>query len=114
MIFGRRSSDSGSKRVPLPRDAVLVELRPDVLTIATRECVLPGTRVALSLLLEGQPLYLAPRVEACLVIGKQRGGYLFNLRLDLTSGLPEGDRQLIQLFIFKGRGAPEILPPAKE
>ena len=111
MIFGR-SSNNGSRRVALPKDAVLVELRPDALTIATRECVLPGTRVALSVLLEGQPLKLALPVEACLVVAKERGGYLFNLRLDLAA-LSDSDRQLIQLFIFKGRGAPEILPPDK-
>ena len=32
--------------VPLPRDASLVELRPDRLTFQTRECVLPGTPVS--------------------------------------------------------------------
>ncbi len=93
----------------LPRDATLVELRPDVLTIATRECLLPGTRVALSIGLEGQPLALELAVEALLVIAKDRAGYQFNARFALAT-LSEADRHLIQLFIVKGRGAPVLLP----
>ena len=94
----------------LPKDATLVELRPDVLTIATRECLLPGTRVSLRLGLEGQPLAVELAVEALLVIAKDRAGYQFNARLPLAS-LSDGDRHLIQLFIVKGRGAPALLPP---
>jgi hypothetical protein len=97
-------------RVPLPRDAKLVELRPDHLALATRECLLPGTRVALRLALEGHPLALELPVEACLVVARDKGGYHYHLRLTV-SALPEADRQLLSLFIFKGRGAPELLPP---
>lgn len=97
-------------RVPLPHDARLVELRPEYLALATRECLLPGTVVALRLRLEGQPLPLALPVEACLVVAREKAGYLYHLRLAI-SALSEADRQLVSLFIFKGRGAPELLPP---
>ena len=97
-------------RVPLPADARLTELQPGHLTLATRECLLPGTRVALRLALEGHPLALELPVEACLVVARDKAGYLFHLRLTLAA-LSEADRQLLALFIFKGRGAPELLPP---
>ncbi len=97
-------------RVPLPSDARLTELRPDHLTLATRECLLPGTKVALRLALEGHPLALELPVEACLVVARDRAGYVYNLRLTVAA-LSEADRQLLSLFIFKGRGAPELLPP---
>ncbi len=97
---------------PLPRDAALVELRADALTFRTRECVLPATVVDLVLRLEGQPLALQAPVQACLVVEKERGGYVFHCRLDLAS-LPGPDRHLIALFITKGRGSPGLSPPGK-
>lgn len=95
---------------PLPRDATLVELRADVLTFRTRECVLPGTVVDLVLRLEGQPLALQTPVEACLVVEKDRAGYVFHCRLDLTL-LPGSDRQILGLFITRGRGSPVLAAP---
>jgi hypothetical protein len=95
---------------PLPRDATLVELRPEALTFRTRECVLPPTPVDLVLRLEGQPLSLQAPVEACLVVEKDRSGYVFHCRLDLTT-LPGPDRHLLALFISKGRGSPLLRPP---
>ena len=99
-------------RVALPADACLVELRPEFLTVATRECHLPGTRVALRLALEGQPWSLEPPVQACLVVARNRRGFTYHLRLDLAA-LSDADRQLVSLFIFKGRGAPELFPPER-
>jgi hypothetical protein len=95
---------------PLPKDATLVELRAEVLTFRTRECVLPGTVVDLVLRLEGQPLALQTPVEACLVVEKDRGGYVFHCRLDLTA-LPGSDRQILGLFISRGRGSPVLAVP---
>jgi hypothetical protein len=97
---------------PLPKDATLVELRPETLTFRTREAVLPGTRVALVIRLERQPLALEAPVDACLVVEKEKSGYVFHCRLDLTA-LPGPDRQLVALFISKGRGSPELSPPGK-
>jgi hypothetical protein len=96
----------------LPKDATLVELRQDALTFRTRECLLPGTLVELVLRLEGQPLALRAAVEACLVMEKERGGYVFHVRLDLTS-LPASDRHIVGLFISRGRGSPVLAPAAK-
>jgi len=93
----------------LPRDAVFVELRPDVLIFQTRECLLPGTDVRLRLMMEGQPLPLVTPVTACLVVDKDKGGYLFHIVASLA-GVREADRQLISLFIGKGRGMPELQP----
>lgn len=95
---------------PLPKDATLVELRPDALTFRTRECVLPPTPVDLVLRLEGQPLPIQAPVEACLVVEKDRTGYVFHCRLDLTT-LPGALRQIVVLFISKGRGSPGLAPP---
>jgi hypothetical protein len=95
---------------PLPSDATLAELRPDVLTFRTRECVLPGTVVDLVVRLEGQPLALRAPVESCLVVEKDRSGYVFHCRLDLA-GLAGPDLQLLALFISKGRGSPVLSPP---
>ena len=97
-------------RTPLPRDATLVELRPDALTFRTRDCVLPGTRVDFVLRLEGQPLALEAPVDACLVVEKDRSGHVYHCRLDLNA-LPGPDRQIVALFISKGRGSPELSPP---
>jgi hypothetical protein len=97
--------------VPLPKDATLVELRPDVLVFRTRECLLPGTVVGFSLVMEGHPLPLRLPAEACLVVEKSRSGYVFHSRFSLA-GLPEADRHLITLFITKGRGEPRLEPLA--
>ena len=95
--------------VGLPRDAAFVELRHDALTFQTRECLLPGTRVRFRLLMEGQPLELQAPVGACLVMDKDRNGYLYDVRLALDA-LPGPDRHLISLFIDKGRGEPNLQP----
>ena len=96
----------------LPKDSVLFELRPEALTVQTRQCLLPGTIVRFRLLMEGRPLSLQAPVIACLVIDKDRTGYLFHVRLSLER-LPEPDRHLIALFIEKGRGRPGLEPPAE-
>jgi hypothetical protein len=98
---------------PLPRDATLVELRADALTFRTRDCVLPGAVVDLVLRLEGQPLALSMPVEACLVMEKDRSGYVYHCRLDLTA-LPSSDRQIVGLFISRGRGSPVLAVPASK
>lgn len=95
---------------PLPSDAALVELRPDALVFRTRECILPPTPIDLVLRLEGQPLSLRAPVEACLVVEKDRSGYVFHCRLDLAA-VPAPDRQLLALFIAKGRGSPVLGVP---
>jgi len=95
---------------PLPRDAVLVELKPESLTFQTRECVLPGTRVVFGLVMEGRCLPLEAPAEACLVVDRDRSGYVFHSRLSL-SALADPDRSLIALFIAKGRGSPSLAAP---
>ena len=92
---------------PLPKDASLVELRPDTLTFRTRESLLPGTAVSLVMRLEGQPLAIEAPVEGCLVAEKERSGYVFHCRLDLTA-LPGPDLHILGLFISKGRGSPVL------
>jgi hypothetical protein len=92
---------------PLPKDAVLVELRADHLSFSTRECLLPGTPLAFNLIMEGRPLAMAVSTSACLVVGKDRKGYLYQTQVSLDQ-ISEGDRQLIILFISKGRGAAEL------
>lgn len=96
----------------LPRDAALVELRPEALTFATREVLLPGTLVSFGLVMEGQSLPLEAAVTACLVVGQDRKGFLYHSRLSLEH-LTQPDRRLIELFIAKGRGAPELAPPGQ-
>lgn len=98
--------------VPLPKDAAIFELRPEALTVQTREYRLPGTLVALDLVMEGRALPLHLPIAACLVMDKDRRGFLYHLRLCFDS-LPESDRQLIALFIAKGRGSPELKPFAR-
>jgi hypothetical protein len=93
----------------LPRDAVFVELRPDVLIFQTRECLLPGTEVRLRLVMEGQRLPMVTSVTACLVVDRDKAGYLFHIVASLT-GLRGADRQLVSLFIGKGRGEPQLEP----
>jgi len=90
--------------VSLPKDALFVELQPEVLTFETRECLLPGTQVAFSLVMEGQPLPLQAPVSECLVVDKDKSGFLYQARVSLAT-VSESDRQLIALFILKGRGS---------
>jgi hypothetical protein len=94
----------------LPRDGILVELRHDALTFETRSCLLPGTVLRFRLLMEGKPLELKAPVDACLVMDKDRNGYLYHVRLALDR-LAEADRHLIALFIAKGRGHPGLAAP---
>lgn len=89
--------------VPLPKDSLFVELQPETLTFETRECLLPGTHVAFSLVLEGHSLPLQAPVAECLVVDKDKAGFLYNARVSLAA-LRGADRQLIALFILKGRG----------
>jgi len=96
--------------VALPRDATLIELRADTLIFETRKCLLPGTPVALTLVMEGKPLPIVGVAEACLVVARDCGAYLFHSRLSLAA-VPEADRTLINLFIARGRGAPDLAPP---
>jgi hypothetical protein len=84
-----------------------VELRPDLLAFETRSCLLPGTRLSLTLVMEGQPLPLEVVVGQCLVTDKDRRGYKYLAQVFLAQ-LSEPDRQLITLFISKGRGAPVL------
>ena len=100
-------------RPALPKDTRLFELRPDALTLETRQCLLPGSLLAFHLVLEGQPLALTLAVSECLVVNRDRRGYLYHLRLPLAD-LREGDRNLIALFINKGRGEPGIEPPLRQ
>ena len=92
---------------PLPKDATLVELRPDVLTFRTREKLLPRTQISLVMRLEGQPLAIEAPVEVCFVAEKERSSYVFHCRLDLRA-LPGSDLFIIGLFISKGRGSPVL------
>ena len=96
--------------VGLPRDGSFVELRPEALTFETRQCLLPNTVVRFRLVMEGKPLALQAPVGACLVIDKDRNGYLYHVRLALEA-LAEPDRHLVALFIAKGRGHPGLEPP---
>lgn len=96
--------------VALPKDAALVELRADALTFETRECILPGTPVAFTLVLEGHPVKFLARSEVCLVVGRDRSGYLYQSRIPFAD-VPAPDRALVALFIAKGRGAPVLAPP---
>jgi hypothetical protein len=95
--------------VPLPKDAILVELRPDLLVFETRECLLQGTQVSFDLVMEGRSLPLEATLAECLVVAKDRRGYLFRSRVPLSQ-LTAGDQNIIALFIAKGRGAPRLLP----
>ena len=95
----------------LPRDAALVELRADALTFRTRECILPEAVVAFALGLEGKPLELAAPVSACFVMSRDRSGFTYHVQCDLNA-LPNADRQILALFIGKGRGSPDLHPPA--
>jgi len=98
--------------LPLPKDAAIFELRAEALTVRTRECRLPGGLVALNLFMEGRALPLQVPIAACLVMDKDRQGYVYHLRLSFEA-LTEADRHLIALFITKGRGSPELKPFAR-
>jgi hypothetical protein len=95
--------------VSLPKDSLFVELQPEVLTFETRECLLPGTQVAFSLVMEGQPLPLQAPVTECLVVDKDKNGFLYQARVSLAV-VSASDRQLIALFILKGRGSVGLRP----
>lgn len=95
--------------MPLPKDADLVELRPETITFRTRRCLLPGTAVSFRLLMEERPLHLTAPVQACLVVEKGWRGYVFHARLSLAEAA-EADRHLIHLFIGKGRGRASLVP----
>jgi len=84
-----------------------VELRPEHLDFDTRSEVPPGTPLTFELVMEGHPLALDVLVSQCLVVDKDKKGYLYRARI-LLSQLPAADRHLIALFIGKGRGAPEL------
>jgi hypothetical protein len=95
--------------VSLPKDSLFVELQPEILTFETRECLLPGTQVSFSLVMEGHSLPLRAPVAECLVVDKDKAGFLYHARVSLA-GLPGSDRQLIALFILKGRGSVGLRP----
>ena len=46
-------------------------------------------------------------VDSCVVAEKDRSGYAFHCRLDLTA-LPGPDLHILGLFISKGRGSPAL------
>ena len=100
---------AGDRVVRLPKDAALAELRPDSLSFETYHCLLPGTRVVFNLVMEGHALPLRVEISRTEVVAKDRRGhrYLSYIALD---GLSSTDRQLIELFIKKGRGEPELAP----
>jgi hypothetical protein len=100
---------AGEKVVPLPKDATLAELRPDSLSFETYQCLLPGTRVVFNLVMEGHALPLRVDIVRTEVVGKDRRGFRYISYIPLD-GLPGTDRALIELFIKKGRGEPELAP----
>jgi hypothetical protein len=91
----------------LPKDALLAGLFPEKLLIETRECRLAGTPLSFKLVLEGNVLPLSVVTDACLVMAQDRKGYVFNLQVPLDR-LSSAERQIIALFIAKGRGEPRI------
>ena len=95
--------------VPLPRDAALVELRPEILAFETYQCLLPGTVVVFNLVLEGHNLPLRLPIARTEVLAKDRRGYRYASFLNLDQ-LASTDRHLVDLFIKKGRGEPELKP----
>jgi hypothetical protein len=91
----------------LPKDARLAGLWADKVAVESREALLPGVEVAFRLVLEGNSLRVSAPVQACLVVAKDRHGYLFHIELPLDS-LASAERQIIALFIAKGRGEPHV------
>ena len=61
--------------------------------------------------MEGRPWPLQAPILSC-AVHKERGLALYETRISLES-LRDGDRQLIALFIEKGRGAPALAPPVR-
>jgi hypothetical protein len=96
-----------SRAIPLPKDAALVDLRPDTLRFGTRECLLPGTVVVFNLVMEGHSLPLRLEVLRTEVVEKDRRGYHYESSVSLAD-TTSTDRQIIELFIKKGRGEPTI------
>jgi hypothetical protein len=90
--------------VPLPKDATLEVLRPEILGFGSRECLLPGTVVVFNLVMEGHALPLRLEILRTEVIDKDWKGYRFVSYVSLDD-TPTTDRHLIELFIKKGRGA---------
>ena len=93
--------------MPLPKDAALAALRPDTLSFATRTCLLPGTVVVFNLVMEGHALPLRVEIGRTEVVGKDRRGYSYVSYVSLE-GITSTDRHLIELFIKKGRGEPDL------
>jgi hypothetical protein len=93
----------------LPADARILELRPEALVFETRVCLLPGTQVAFTLVMEGQPLALQAPVDVLMVAARDKTGYVFHCRI-LLATLPAADQHIIGLFIGKGRGSPGLVP----
>ena len=93
--------------VPLPKDATLEHLRPELLAFGTRECLLPGTIVVFNLLMEGHALPLRLEILRTEVIDRDLRGYRYLSYVSLES-TTSTDRHLIELFIKKGRGEPRI------
>lgn len=93
----------------LPADARILELRREALLFETRVCLLPGTLLAFTLVMEGQRLPLQAPVDALLVADRDRTGYVFHCRIALAT-LPAADQHIIGLFIGKGRGSPGLVP----
>jgi hypothetical protein len=92
---------------PLPKDATLVDLRPDVLRFETRTCLVPGTVVVFNLVMEGHALPLRVAIALTEVVDKDRWGYRYVSQVSLE-GLTSTDQHLISLFIKKGRGEPRL------
>ena len=97
--------------VSLPPDARLVELRASHITFRSRRRLSPGTRLDFALVMEGRPWPLQGPITSC-EIHKERDVSLYEMRISLES-LRQSDRQLIALFIEKGRGAPGLAPAAR-
>ena len=95
------------RTVPLPSDAELATLRPDVLAFSTREALFAGTVVVFNLVMEERALPMRLEVLRTEVVDKDRRGYKFvsYVSLEQTNST---DRQIIQLFIKKGRGEPRL------
>jgi hypothetical protein len=100
-----------SHTVPLPKDAELVELRPDWLTFRSRKRVPPGARVDFALVMEGRPWPLQATAVSS-TAQKEGTEHVYLTRLSLED-LPDGDRHLIGLFIEKGRGSPGLASSAR-
>ncbi len=99
--------------ISLPGDAELVGLWPERITLQTRQCLLPGTKLAFELVLEGNALPLTVTTGPCLVVNRDREGYIYQLQISLDQ-IPVLDRNLITLFISKGRGTPRLARIARD